>query len=597
MEFEAFHVTNYRNIHDSGRIEVGRITAFVGQNESGKSNLFEALCRVNPFDKQAKYNVDEDWPVDRWGDKDAHAQVCVAEFELTMEEIESLFDHAIAEPDDGQSQKNPRRPSSLTLYGARGYVGEPSFYVSNGAEKYLDSARVTSWAKENVPKFVYVYDYEMSGSQIELNALQKRIAEVSWDQLTSDEQIISVVLDLAKIDLDDFLAKGDSPTGRTTRSFDKRAASAYLTKQFQELWEQKDVSFDIEIDATTLNIFAEDKVVGMPVRLSRRSTGFRWYVAFAWKFTHASKGEFRDCILLLEEPGIHLHYSAQRDLLKAFERLKEGNSILYTTHLASMVDLGFPERIRMVENLEGSAATVKTGVVSSQKAPMAVIEMCLGLTGSMSGLLGNRKSLIVEGGFDSLILNKLKGVLRAGEAESLSESIYLWPADGAPNAPMYAAFAIGQNWQSGVLLDTDAEGKAARKKIKELYLDKLAEEEQNRFRILMIGEAAGIKKTDAAIEDLFPDQFYLELVNDAYGLAIQLEDLPVDGSTMITKRIEHVLRARHGRSELDKSLVLIKMLQRFDGWSEPKDLPTGTVTKAEKLFKAINRAFEHEEDS
>ena len=55
---------------------------------------------------------------------------------------------------------------------------------------------------------------------------------------------------------------------------------------------------------------------------------------------------------------------------------------------------------------------------------MAVIEMSLGLTGNMSGLLGNRKTLIVEGGDDALILNKLSSVLRAGGKECLSDSIY-----------------------------------------------------------------------------------------------------------------------------------------------------------------------------
>jgi hypothetical protein len=32
----AFKVTNFRNIHDSGWIEAGRVTALIGQNESGK---------------------------------------------------------------------------------------------------------------------------------------------------------------------------------------------------------------------------------------------------------------------------------------------------------------------------------------------------------------------------------------------------------------------------------------------------------------------------------------------------------------------------------------------------------------------------------
>ena len=350
------------------------------------------------------------------------------------------------------------------------------------------------------------------------------------------------------------------------------------------------MKFDIDIDATTLNIFAQDEAVGMPVRLNRRSTGFRWYVAFAWKFTYASRGQFKNCVLLLEEPGIHLHYSAQQYLLNVFEQLKETNTVMYTTHLASMVDLGYPERIRIVESTNNSA-TVRKGVVSSQKAPMAVIEMSLGLTGNMSGLLGNRKTLIVEGGDDALILNKLAGVLRAGGKESLSDAIFLWPADGASKTPMYAAFAIGQKWQSGVLLDTDQAGLDAKKKIDELYLAKLSAEDAQKFRVMTIGKAAGIKKTDAAIEELFPDEFYVDLVNKAYSIAIKHEDLPQDGSDMITKRVDTLLKNKHHLPGLQKSRVVTEMLRQFDTWHDVSDLPEGTALKAEKLFKAINEAF------
>jgi predicted ATP-dependent endonuclease of OLD family len=105
---------------------------------------------------------------------------------------------------------------------------------------------------------------------------------------------------------------------------------------------------------------------------------------------------YKGCILLLEEPGIHLHYSGQRDLLEVLDRLSASNTILYTTHLASMVDLAYPERVRIVETMDNHSI-VKKGVVSTQRAPMAVIELSLGLTGDMSGLLGTRQTLIVEG--------------------------------------------------------------------------------------------------------------------------------------------------------------------------------------------------------
>lgn len=606
MEFVAFQVTNYRNVLDSGRIEANRITAFVGQNEAGKSNLFDALYRVNPFDHQAVYNLDEDWPVDRWGDKDAkaHVTVCRAEFKLTVDEIVDLYKQAgkpltpeaAAPAADGAAPAvpptpiMPQAPAQLTLIGI-GTYGMPSRFVveEDAAHIALDEAKVDEWGKKNAPKFVYIHDVELTGNTIELDHLHKRIGQVSWDQLTNDEQTVSIILELAKIDLPDLLTKGHNKEGRTVRAFDKRQASAFLSKQFQDLWLQKDVSFDIDVDATTLNIFAVDKNVGFPVRLSRRSTGFRWHVSFAWKFTHASKGLYKNCILLLEEPGIHLHYLAQLDLLRVFERLKDSNTILYTTHLASMVNLGYPERIRIVEAKENHAF-VKAGVVSSQKAPMAVIEMCLGLTGNMTGLLGNRRTLIMEGGVDVLLVNKLSAVLRASSREGLSDSIYLWPAQGAPNTPMYAAFAIGQGWDSGVLLDSDPAGNEAKKKIEGLYLKELAKEQQQKFRVFQIGAAAKIKKTDAAIEELFTDEYYLELVNSAFGVKIDMAELPKDGSDMITKRIEAVMKNKFGH-DLDKSRVVAEMLKRFDAWREAKDLPPGTADMAEQLFKTINTAF------
>ncbi len=93
-----------------------------------------------------------------------------------------------------------------------------------------------------------------------------------------------------------------------------------------------------------------------------------------------------------------------------------------------------------------------------------------------------------------------------------------------------------------MLLDTDAAGDAARKKIKELYLDKLADGQK--FRVLMLGQASGVQKTDVGIEDLFPDAFYLECVNAAYGTAITEADLPQDGNTQIADRLERVLIAK-----------------------------------------------------
>ncbi|MEO9684848.1 ATP-dependent nuclease, partial [Tateyamaria sp.] len=488
----------------------------------------------------------------------------------------------------------PEPPEKMEIWGWRNYGYKSWFKVVEAEALGLDEEKVCEWARENVPKFVLIQDYAFSGTQVELDQLKARLDRAGGDRstLSAEDQTILIVLDLADIDIDDFVAKGATAEGRTTRQFDKRAASAFLTQQFQKLWTQKKVRFDIDIDGPTLNVFAEDEAIGFPVRLHRRSTGFRWYVSFAWKFTHASDGEFENCILLLEEPGVHLHYSGQRDLLGVFDSLSENNTVLYTTHLASMVDQSAPERVRIVEST-GKHLSLTHGVVSKQRAPMAVIESALGLTSDLSGMLGNRKVLIVEGGTDALILSKLSGLLKSGDRVGLSDQIYMWPAQTSTKAPMYAAFAIGQRWDAAVLLDTDDAGNTAKEKISEMQLKAVAEDEGYEFRVLMMGAASGVKKTDVAIEDIFPDNFFRECVNRAYGIMIQDSDLPADGSTLIAKRVESVLKNRHGRS-LDKKLVLTEMLQVFDSWQKVDDLPDGVAETSEKLFKAVNASFNFE---
>lgn len=604
MRLARFRITNFRNVIDSGWIEVTGVTALVGQNEAGKSNLFEALHCLHSF-TDTKYDPNEDWPVDDWkGRKGAKGQnVAEAYFEFEEGEVDALFEATRTAPEredeDVEEDRDVPPPDGLCLYVCRSYGHPTGFHLNDGDGKYvlpealgLSEDRLSEWSAAHVPRFILIQDYEFSGAQVELTELKTRLDKAGGDRqsLSTDDQTILIILDLAEIDLGDFVEKGGTAEGRTLRQFDKRAASAYLTSQFQKLWRQKKVRFEIDVDGPTLNVFAEDEAIGFPVRLNRRSTGFRWYVSFAWKFTHASEGEFENCTILLEEPGIHLHYSGQRDLLGVFDTLSETNTVMYTTHLSSMVDQANPERVRIIETDDDHHLRVTHGVVSRNQAPMAVIESALGLTSDLSGMLGNRKILIVEGGTDALILNKLSGLLAKDSRAHLSDQIYIWPAQTSTKAPMYAAFAIGQRWDAGVLLDTDEAGIQARRKIEDMDLSGYAKETGHAFRVLMLGDAAGVKKTDVAIEDLFPDEWFLACVNRTYGLALRLEDLPQDGSTLISKRVELALKQRQGRA-LSKKDVLTEMLREFDGWSSSEDLPGGAAENAEQLFAKINDTF------
>lgn len=589
-----FKVTNFRNVHDSDWIEVGKVTALIGQNEAGKSNLCEALFKLYPFDN-SKYDIDFDWPVDLWEKKDANAVVCRARFELSSEEEAALL-AALQPPAPKSNSQTPDAPPPAVERVAKTDASKPiivelsknykdslvsSFENISGKYQHEAARKAVNAA---IPKFVYIFDYDMSGQTIELPQLAQRLQQVGYAKLNSEEQTIKIILDLAKVNIEDFLKKGDTPIGRTLRSYDKRQASAFLTRKFQELWKQKKVEFDIEIDGPTLNIFVKDQGFSMPVRLDRRSTGFRWYVSFAWRFTHATAGEFKDVVLLLEEPGVHLHPAGQRDLVRFFDGLGQNNQIIYTTHLPYMIDTGTPERARIVE-IEDHHTKVIKGIVSSSRQPMMVIEAALGLSPSMSDLLGHRITLIVEGTDDFVILNKLSGVFAKSGKDALPPEVYLWPAHGASKSPMYAGFLIGHHWKGGVLLDSDEEGRVAAKKIKELYGPVLSG-----FPVLTLGPAIGKKDACIAIEDLLPRRLYLDCVSAAYKIKIEENELIELDVRPISAAVDGLLKAR-GFSGLDKPRVLGELLRIFDTWDVVDDLPPELNERTETLFKKIRNSF------
>jgi predicted ATP-dependent endonuclease of OLD family len=594
MQIKGFQVLKYRNIIDSGWIEVKDIVALVGQNECGKSNLLQALFKLLPYD-DTKYDLTRDWPIDEWGKQDNDQVVCRAKFELCKEEINDLFN--IAKNNNTQEEKvelktNSSLPASLELIIERKYDNQYNVRFPEGINNELDESKANNWSLKHLPKCVYMNDYMIFRGHAELIELTQRLEQRGFEKLEEDDKTILIILDLAQLNIKEIIKQESSKEGRTLRGFDTNAASSYLSKQFKHTWKQKNIKFNVRVDGPSLDLLVEDEGLGSFVPLEARSRGFQWFFSFVWRFTHASKGEFKDCILLLDEPGIHLHHAGHTDLLNFFEKLSETNTIIYTTHLATLLDPGYPERIRILE-IHEHHATVSNSMISSQKEPMMVIEQILGLSGAMGGLLGYRQNLVVEGEDDVVILEKFSGLFQHSKEEGLSDRIFLIPAKGTSKTPMYAGFLVGNKFDAGVLLDSDSEGESAKKKIKELYLDSLSDENETKFRILMLGEIAGSKKNSFSIEDVFPIDFYLDCVNKAYRTNIKEDELPKDGSAQVCKRVEAVLQHLGHNGKIDKERVLVQMLKKFDDLKKISDLPAETVSVAKKIINKINKTFEN----
>ena len=91
MKLLSFRIQNFRSINDSGSIDASRITALLGRNESGKSNLLRALQSLNPPEGLAPLKKVKDFPRHRRLEECSdNTPVVSTEWELTPGELKEL---------------------------------------------------------------------------------------------------------------------------------------------------------------------------------------------------------------------------------------------------------------------------------------------------------------------------------------------------------------------------------------------------------------------------------------------------------------------------------------------------------------------------
>lgn len=89
MKLHGFRVHNFRNISDSGWVDVDDLTAFIGQNEAGKTALLDALHKLNPA-HPTPHNVQRDWPRFKRASLNRDGTVLQAKFALNDDQIKEL---------------------------------------------------------------------------------------------------------------------------------------------------------------------------------------------------------------------------------------------------------------------------------------------------------------------------------------------------------------------------------------------------------------------------------------------------------------------------------------------------------------------------
>ena len=603
MKLTKVRITNFQSVEDSTEFDIGDVTCLVGKNEAGKTALLKALYRLNPilgadgnFDPTDDYprRAVSDYEEDVEAGRREPARVVTATFALEPDDIT-----AVEEVFGPECLKDATPIVTLT----KGYTNRRSFQElnidRNATLRYLVEAadlpqtlteqtrplnsveeivQVLTEAEQTeavqnllptlqsisehdvsyvvynsildrrIPKFLYFDEYYQMKGQDNVEALQRRLAENTLED--SDHPLLGL-LELARLDL------GQLADPRRTETLLSRleAAENRLTQTVLTYWSQNlhlRMTFDIREAqpedpqgmTSGMNIWGRvrDTKHMVSTGLGTRSRGFVWFFSFlAWYSQLRQKDE--NLLLLLDEPGLSLHAKAQADLLRYFEEeLKPHHQLVYTTHSPFMVDPTRFDRVRIVQDL--SIESNSDDLPENQRGTKVITEILDATPDSLfplQGALGYEiyqtlfigpNSLVVEGVSDLLYIQTISALLQERGEVGLSTDWTITPVGGSDKVPTFVALIGAQTHLNiAVLIDYQ---KKDQQVIANLYKRKLLSKKH------VVTYADFVPSGEADIEDMFNPDFYLQLVNGAYGSSVDVDDLSM-ADPRILRRIDQYL--------------------------------------------------------
>lgn len=148
MKLESFRVRNFRSVFDSGVITTEKLTAILGRNESGKTNLLLALKSLNPAEGFEKLNNIKDFPRNRkLSECTPDTPVIDTSWILTAQELVEL------------SAIYPRAQNITSVTISRRYNGESRYISFNGLDNFsYDEQKIKKEARKIAAQIELFFD-------------------------------------------------------------------------------------------------------------------------------------------------------------------------------------------------------------------------------------------------------------------------------------------------------------------------------------------------------------------------------------------------------------------------------------------------------
>jgi predicted ATP-dependent endonuclease of OLD family len=429
------------------------------------------------------------------------------------------------------------------------------------------------WAVQQVPVFVYLDEWDSVTGH---HNIDEYLAHRQQNNLRDEDRLFAKLLKVADLDAEELKASLTQNHEERTLLTDR--ASRVMTRRLRELWKDREIEVQFRVDANHFDVLVKDKDTDALVPLDERSRGFRWYFSFFVTFTADTLGgDKANAVLLLDEPGLFLHATAQGQLLKFFKELP--NQLIYTTHSPFMIDPNDLGSVRTV-TLEAERGTVVSEDLAGDARTLFPLQAALGYSLTQTLFVGT-KNVVVEGVTDYWYLSAVADLLRDRGKPSLDPEIVLTPAGGAQKVSYLVALLTAQELSVVVLLDDEPEAGRARD---ELVKSKLIRGEN----VLQVRAAFAPPPVEADVEDLLDPAAFTALVEEEYAKELQGRRIAMNPNIpRIVVRVSKALEALG--ITFHKSRVARLFMARMA--SDPRSVTSEEVlARFQKLFECMNAA-------
>jgi hypothetical protein len=463
--------------------------------------------------------------------------------------------------------------------------------------------KAEEWLLARLPVFIYFEDYGRLKTRIHL---PDYIAKQATPPKDPEEQMLHrtqvALFEWANLNAEELRALGlPRQSGETQEAVERRiaerariteSASYHLSGDWIDWWDQRTHNLKVHADGDELELRVSDNVNPWEIPFGERSRGFQWFFSFYLTFLVESGKAHRGAIILLDEPGLHLHPTAQEKLLDFFQRISAKNQIIYSSHSMFMVDGEHVDNVRTVYLLAKNPDDPKSRAythVSEGSEPEGDRDTLLPMQAAGAYRLAQtvflgKRTLIVEGISDYWLMKALSSHLEQHGGGGLHEdTLVLWAGGTSHILPLASVMSareqVGPN-RMAVLLDSDRAGLDKARKLVEMMA-------HGQDSVMLLGDAIGISKAQA--EDL-PE--FSELLAGLKGVGRTPATLPTIAPGDTNAELLRRTFAANGWGELSHNEKARIVLQLTDLWRTGAVAPEPTtIERARKLFAFVNERF------